>query len=160
MNKKEEKEGIRAICMDQISGPMETDYSGKNVSVKKYGTKKSNSYLIVFFTLILVSCNAPKSLTATSVVPDCLQEKIKKMSADISEGTPVSITQFTYHGQKVYYMVAPCCDKFNIVFDSTCTILGYPDGGFTGRGDGKMINFAKDAIEPKVIWEAEKNGPI
>ena len=156
MKKKEEKKRNTHFCTEQISRHMETDFPGKNFSVIKYGTKKHNSYLIVFFTLILVSCNAPKSLTATSVIPDCLQEKIKKMSADISEGAPVSITQFTYHGQKVYYMIAPCCDKFNIVFDSVCTVLGYPDGGFAGRGDGKMPDFAKEAVEPKVIWEAKK----
>ena len=79
------------------------------------------------------------------------------MSADISEGTPLSITQFIYRNQKVYYVVAPCCDKFNIVFDSVCTVLGYPDGGFTGKGDGKMLDFAKEAIEPNVIWEAKKD---
>ncbi len=50
-------------------------------------------------------------------------------------------------------MVSPCCDKYNVVYDSACNILGYPDGGFTGRGDGKMSDFYKEASNKKVIWE-------
>lgn len=39
-----------------------------------------------FFTFLIISCNSSESLTATSVIPVCLKEKIKKMSADMSEG--------------------------------------------------------------------------
>ena len=117
-----------------------------------------NYFVVVFLAFLFSSCNSSNKLQSLSEVPICLQETIKKMSGDNSEGKPVSITQFTYHGQKVYYMVAPCCDKFNIVFDSVCTVLGYPDGGFTGRGDRKMLDFAKEAINPKVIWEAKYEG--
>lgn len=115
-----------------------------------------NSF-IFFFTCFILSCNSPKNLVSKSAnsdgMPGCLHVIIKEMSNDLSEGMPLSVTQFSYHGQKVYYMVAPCCDKYNIVYDSACTILGYPDGGFTGRGDGKMPDFEKEAINPKVIWK-------
>ena len=50
-------------------------------------------------------------------------------------------------------MISPCCDKYNIVYDSVCNILGYPDGGFTGKGDEKMIDFFKKATNKKIIWE-------
>lgn len=52
-------------------------------------------------------------------------------------------------------MVSPCCDKFNVVFDSACNILGYPDGGFTGKGDGRMNDFKKEAIDEKLVWKKE-----
>ena len=77
------------------------------------------------------------------------------MSGDILEGSSASVPQFAYHGQKVYYMVSSCCDKFNIVFDSVCNVSGYPDGEFTGKGDGKMLDFAKKAIQTRIIWEAK-----
>lgn len=112
---------------------------------------------LFFFIFFIFSCNSSKKLVNNSVnsdeMPGCLREIIETMSEDLSEGMPLSVTQFKYHGQKVYYMVAPCCDKYNIVYDSACTILGYPDGGFTGRGDGKMQDFEKEAINPKVIWK-------
>lgn len=75
------------------------------------------------------------------------------MTENPSEGIPQSVTRYDYHRKTVYYMVAPCCDKFNIVFDSACNILGYPDGGYTGRGDGKMPNFHEEATEKKIVWK-------
>lgn len=80
------------------------------------------------------------------------------MAENPSEGSPQSITRYHYKGQTVYYMVAPCCDKFNIAFDSACNILGYPDGGYTGRGDGKMPDFHKEATNGKVVWKRETAG--
>jgi hypothetical protein len=103
--------------------------------------------------LFLVSCSNHKKLEATTSVPLCLQTKIKTMAANPSEGLPQSVTRYNYKGQTVYYMVAHCCDKFNIVFDSACNILGYPDGGYTGRGDGKMPDFHDEATEKKIVWE-------
>ena len=116
--------------------------------------KLKQCYFVVIFGLLLFSCQADKVIASKETIPPCLKVTIDKMAADLSEGSPVSITRFLYRGKKVYYMVASCCDKYNIVYDSTCAVLGYPDGGFTGRGDGKMPGFAKEAIEPKVIWEA------
>lgn len=74
------------------------------------------------------------------------------MKEEVPQAVPQSITRYQYKGKTVYYMVAPCCDKFNIVFDSTCKVLGYPDGGFTGRGDGSMPDFKKEATEGKLVW--------
>lgn len=115
--------------------------------------------IFFFFTCFLFSCSSPKNLVSNSEnsdkLPACLREIIKTMSEDLSEGIPLSVTQFNYHDQNVYYMIAPCCDKYNIVYDSACTILGYPDGGFTGRGDGKMKDFEKETTDPKVIWESK-----
>ncbi len=42
-----------------------------------------------------------------------------------------------------------------MVFDNTCTFLGYPDGGFRGRGSGKVRDFEKEAIKAKVTREAK-----
>ncbi len=76
--------------------------------------------------LFLFSCASSKKPTAVNDLPSCLETKIKSMAENPSEGPPQSITRYHYEGRTVYYMVAPCCDKFNIVFDSACTILGYP----------------------------------
>jgi hypothetical protein len=108
------------------------------------------TFVVVLF---LLSCSNHKKLEDTTGVPLCLQNNIKTMAANPSEGLPQSVTRYNYKGKTVYYMVAHCCDKFNIVFDSACNILGYPDGGYTGRGDGKMPDFHQDATDGKVVWE-------
>ncbi len=89
-------------------------------------------------------------------MPPCLAAKIKAMAADPNQGSPLSVTRFTYKQQTVYYVVSPCCDKFNVVYDSVCNVLGHPDGGFTGRGDGKMPDFRQEATGEKVIWKIDK----
>ncbi len=106
--------------------------------------------------LFLFSCASSKKSTAVNDLPSCLNTKIESMAENPSEGVPQSITRYHYKGQTVYYMVAPCCDKFNIVFDSSCIVLGYPDGGFTGKGDDKMPDFFKEATDGKVVWKKKE----
>ena len=130
----------------------------KSIFSNKTGRIAMRNSILIFLSGVIFSCNSPRSLVNNSgdanEVPECLRKIIKTMSEDLYEGIPQSITQFNYRGQKVYYLVAPCCDKFNIVYDSACSILGYPDGGITGRGDGKMVSFEKEATDGKLIWEA------
>lgn len=106
--------------------------------------------------LFLFACAAHKKATDNAEIPSCLQAKIDSMSANPNEGSPQSITRYSYHDKTVYYMKAPCCDKYNIVFDSVCNVLGYPDGGFTGKGDGKMPDFFTEAKDAKVVWRLNK----
>ena len=115
---------------------------------------------IILCSIILFSCSANKKATTgnelasgINEIPACLETKIKTMAADPNEGSPISVTRYQYSNQTVYYMVSPCCDKYNVVYDSACNVLGYPDGGYTGRGDAKMPNFKKEAKDEKMIWE-------
>jgi len=110
---------------------------------------------IITFTAVvfLFACSSHKKIAVTAELPACLKAKIDSMIANPNEGSPQSITRYSYHEKTVYYMKAPCCDKYNIVFDNDCNILGYPDGGFTGRGDGKMPDFFNEAKDGKVVWE-------
>ncbi|MEO6812447.1 MAG: hypothetical protein ABI172_00850 [Ginsengibacter sp.] len=87
--------------------------------------------LALLGTVFFISCTGQKKMKGTSELPGCLTTKIENISAKTSEGTPQSVTRYQYKGQFVYYMVSACCDKYNIVFDSYCNILGFPDGGYT-----------------------------
>ncbi|MEP6948998.1 MAG: hypothetical protein ABI863_06980 [Ginsengibacter sp.] len=111
---------------------------------------------ITIFIIVLLACSANKKAQVIKELPECLATKIKAMTSDPGQGSPLSVTRYIYRQQTVYYMVSPCCDKFNIVYDSVCNILGRPDGGFTGRGDGKMTDFKKEATNEKVIWKINK----
>lgn len=108
---------------------------------------------IPIFIFLLLACSANKKASGVQDMPECLREKIKAMASDPGSGSPQSITRYRYKQKTVYYMVSPCCDKFNIVYDSACNILGHPDGGFTGKGDGKMTNFREEAVDEKVVWK-------
>jgi hypothetical protein len=121
-----------------------------------YRKKMIRPIRITIFIILLLACSTNKKVRGIQEMPVCLDAKIKAMSSDPNEGSPLSVTRYTYKQQTVSYMVSPCCDKFNVVYDSACNILGHPDGGFTGRGDGKMPDFRKEATNEKVIWKINK----
>jgi hypothetical protein len=103
--------------------------------------------------LILFSCASARINKSSNAMPSCLSSKIEIMKNDPSQGEPSSISQYSYKGKTVYYVASACCDKYNIVYDSACNLLGYPDGGYTGKGDGKMIDFFKEATGKKIVWK-------
>ena len=111
---------------------------------------------ITIFIILWLACSTNKKVHGIQEIPACLETKIKAMSSDPNQGSPLSVTRYTYKRQTVYYVVSPCCDKFNIVYDTACNILGHPDGGITGRGDGKMPDFRKETTNEKVIWKINK----
>lgn len=105
--------------------------------------------------LFLFGCAAHKKVKVTNEIPSCLRSKVDSMAANASIGAPQSITRYSFHGKTVYYLKSACCDKYNIVYDSACKLLGFPDGGFTGRGDGKMVDFHREATDGKIVWKKE-----
>lgn len=89
-------------------------------------------------------------------LPACIKNKIDSFKLKEVYERPQRVMEYVYNNKKVYYVVMPCCDFFNEVYDDTCTFLGCPDGGFTGKGDGKLPDFFKAATKEKLIWESSK----
>jgi hypothetical protein len=103
------------------------------------------------------SKGAPKSSSKNmATLPGCIKYKVDSFKVALRHNQPQKIVEYEYKGKKVYYVVMPCCDFFNEVYDDKCKLLGSPDGGFTGRGDGKLPDFFKEAKNEKLIWEAAK----
>jgi hypothetical protein len=59
-----------------------------------------------------------------------------------SNEPPACIQRYTYHDQVVFYTPIPgCCDRTSTLYDRCGTILCAPDGGYTGKGDGRCPDF-------------------
>ncbi|MDB5198277.1 MAG: hypothetical protein JWO92_240 [Chitinophagaceae bacterium] len=86
-------------------------------------------------------------------MPPCLVTKIDALKNDPGANQPQSVIQYSYKGSAVFYITAGCCDQFNTVYNSDCDYLGAPDGGITGKGDGKLTDFYANATNKKVVWE-------
>ena len=86
-------------------------------------------------------------------LPTCIQNKIADFERMPKDTRPFSITEYLYHNNAVYYIRSSCCDQYNPIYDSNCNYLGAPDGGFTGKGDGKPADFFANATNKKVVWE-------
>jgi hypothetical protein len=89
-------------------------------------------------------------------IPVCVNQLIEKFTAEEKQNPPRKIYRFTYQGKTVYYVTAPCCDFFSDLYDSDCQLMGHPDGGITGRGDGKLPDFEKEKSHEKLIWEDQR----
>ena len=93
---------------------------------------------------------------ANAVMPKCMQNKIDSFKLKEAHEKPQRVVEYTYKGKKVYFVVMPCCDFYNEVYDANCNYLGAPDGGFTGKGDGKIPDFFEEAKNEKLIWGTAK----
>lgn len=89
-------------------------------------------------------------------LPTCIKSKIDSFKLKEQHERPQRVVEYMYKGKKVYYVVMPCCDFFNEVYDDKCNFLGAPDGGFTGKGDGKIPDFFEQAKNEKLVWGTAK----
>lgn len=89
-------------------------------------------------------------------LPVCIKAMIEKMKVDPVTNPPGKVYSYTYNNKTVYYVPAICCDFFSDLYDETCKIIAHPDGGFTGRGDGKIKDFIEVRKNEKLIWEDKR----
>jgi hypothetical protein len=114
-------------------------------------------WLLLTLIVPLTWCATPRSAARTSIpvvkdsIPVCLRKMINERNKEIPPSPPQSVTVYSYEGKTVYYFREGCCDKFNVVYDDSCRLIGAPDGGFTGRGDGKLNGFFSRAKKIRVI---------
>lgn len=135
--------------------------------------------LILIFSLAAISCCSTKSTTPGAVndstvnnntnsekqadstvvnppVPDCINKLIAQFKAEEKQNPPRKVYSYTYRGKTVYYVPALCCDFFSELYDSDCKVIGHPDGGFTGKGDGTMTDFHTTRTNEKLLWADER----
>ncbi len=66
-----------------------------------------------------------------------LGAKTPKTADDDLLRTSDTMTRFEVNGKIYYQALAPCCDKFNPLYDERGHYVCAPTGGYTGRGDGQ-----------------------
>ena len=65
---------------------------------------------------------------------------------------PHRILRYRYREQTVYYVPPSCCDQPSALYNDAGTLLCEPDGGITGRGDGRCADFHERRSEESVFW--------
>ena len=85
-----------------------------------------------------------------------LAKLIHKLENEPVANPPASIIQYEYKGQTVYFLPQRCCDIFSNLYDAEGNIIGHPDGGITGQGDGRTPDFFDERTNEQLIWEDER----
>jgi len=97
--------------------------------------------------------DAPVARFDTTARPGWLRARIDAHLAEKKQNPPIRILRYRYKGNVVYYETSPCCDQFTNLYDQRGKLICHPDGGLTGRGDGKCSDFAKNKTEEKLVWQ-------
>ncbi len=106
---------------------------------------------IAFALSVAIACSS--SPLTTEPVPEWLWNQIRDFER-MGNNAPAFVARYDYHGQVVYYVAPRCCDIPSILYDSTGTVLCAPDGGITGRGDGRCPDFFAQRTNEKILWRA------
>ncbi len=109
--------------------------------------------IILLLSVFLVNATGCKSKSET---PTCIQEKIIEISSAEISNPPAKIYQVKYNDVTVYYVTSKCCDIPSALYDANCNKICSPDGGFTGKDDGKCTDFFDARTNEKLIWEDER----
>ena len=123
------------------------------------GSTKTNQSALNQDSVVVVEKTKKDSLNVSgndTKLPTCIKNKLDSFKVKEIHERPQKMVEYTYKGKKVYYVVMPCCDFFSEVYDENCNFLGSPNGGFTGKGDGKLPGFMEAITNEKLIWQGNK----
>ena len=120
------------------------------------GTKKSSDTSTVKVPAGIDTVITEKEKVTAENTPACLLEMINGFAKEEKQNPPRKIYSYTYKAKTVYYVTPPCCDFFSDLYDSDCKLMGHPDGGITGRGDGKFSDFEKEKRNEKLVWKDKR----
>jgi hypothetical protein len=103
--------------------------------------------------ILLAAC----SQATQSTEPAWLDQLIKQFENNPVANPPLSVWKYAYNGQVVYFVPAHCCDIASTLYGAQGSILCAPDGGFTGRGDGKCSDFFDKRTDEQLVWQDSRS---
>lgn len=81
-----------------------------------------------------------------------LDTMIARFASEPVANPPRQIRRYRYRDQTVYYVAPSCCDQPSVLYDVKGSAICAPDGGMTGRGDGRCTDFNARRSEETMIW--------
>jgi hypothetical protein len=108
---------------------------------------------VIVVAIALAGCgttgNAPGGQTP---VPDAVTALIHNLQAQPVRNPPAYVARYDYAGQAVYYVPPYCCDFFGDLYNSAGQVICHPDGGLTGKGDGRCPDFESGRQNKTILW--------
>ena len=105
--------------------------------------------ILALFCFFTISCTQ----STENNNPDWVEDLISQFKNEKVGNPPQSIWRYNYYNQIVYYVPPQCCDQYSTLYNENGTVLGAPDGGITGGGDGKITDFFTKRTNEKLIWK-------
>ena len=97
-----------------------------------------------------------KAVRGNAKISDCIKSLIESFKKEEKQNPARSVYSYKYKGKTVFYVPAVCCDKFSDLYDNNCKLIAHPDGGLTGKGDGKEKDFSTLRVDEKLLWHDKR----
>ncbi|WP_299706333.1 hypothetical protein [uncultured Pontibacter sp.] len=85
-----------------------------------------------------------------------LSELVRELEQEPVANPPARVYRYLYNEQEVYYLTGRCCDIPGKLYDVEGNLLCEPDGGITGKGDGRCPDFVDVRTNETLIWEDKR----
>lgn len=108
---------------------------------------------ILFIGLVLCIVIGCKKAKTDASVPNCITEKINAILKKQKGSGPGFVNEYIYENKRVFHFAPYCCDAYGEVVDENCNFICAPDGGITGKGDGRCVYFFQTATFVKEVWK-------
>ncbi len=114
--------------------------------------------LLAMIMLLLAFATGCKTIKvdANAQAAPWLNQLIQKLQEEQPANPPAKIYRYTYNNQEVYYLTGRCCDIPSQLFDKDGKQLCEPDGGITGKGDGRCSDFFEKRQNETLIWKDKR----
>ena len=119
------------------------------VEEQKFNIMIKSTMMIICILCMAAAC---KEENLQTDIPEAIQAMIKEIKNEEVRNPPARVFSYQYLDQTVYYIPGFCCDIMSTVYDKDGNIICHPDGGITGRGDGRCEDFFEARSEQKLIW--------
>lgn len=107
----------------------------------------------LFFLLFLILAGSAVGATDISKEPEWVRDLVARLQSEPVANPPAFLIRFDHAGKSYYYLPPRCCDIPSTLFDSEGNVMCVPDGGITGRGDGRCPDFVREPKNGVKIWE-------
>lgn len=111
---------------------------------------------LVLLAVVAVSLLGCAGSASQNGNPDWVNRLIAQFQSEPVGNPPQSIYRYDFNGNTVYYVPPQCCDQFSVLYDASGKVICAPDGGLTGRGDGRCADFSQAAKNKQLIWQDQR----
>ena len=117
---------------------------------------KTAKIVIISYIFALICGCGSRGSAPQSGQSDWVTTQIAQFQKAPVGNPPQSIWQYEYNGNIVYYIPSQCCDQFSQLYDADGKLLCAPDGGISGKGDGKCPEFFQLRKNEILIWRGPR----
>lgn len=105
----------------------------------------------------LLACTPIRKLNCSSATPTkdipWLRDKVKALEQDKERNENVEIYRYDYRNRTVFWITGYGADRPSELYECDGEKVCEPDGGLTGRGDGKCPDFFQRREHETVVWK-------